>query len=105
MIDGHALVYDFKAKKWGQLKAIFFYFRVLLLGSQKYLHENENIFKNILGCESRDNTYTINSYKKTRRQTSHANVPLNGLSVNLQLSKGSSKYCLDASFGPKIFAR
>ena len=42
---------------------------------REYLPENENIFENILACESRDQVLLIHE-KKTRGQKSHATVPL-----------------------------
>ena len=40
----------------------------------EYLRENENIFENILACESRDQVLLI--HEKNRGQKSHATVPL-----------------------------
>ena len=41
---------------------------------REYLRENENIFENILACESRDQVLLI--HEKTRCKKSHATVPL-----------------------------
>ena len=42
-----------------------------------YLHGNENIFKNILACESSGQVLLI--HEKPRHQKFHATVPLKGL--------------------------
>ena len=44
----HALVYDFKAKKWGHLRNIFAGTRGCK-HFREFLRENKNIFKNYLG--------------------------------------------------------
>ena len=46
----------------------------------EYLRENENIFENILACESRDQVLLI--HEKTRGQKSHATVPLSSLTLD-----------------------
>jgi len=67
-IPGNQLIFGYRALEIATKRTYFC----------EYLHENNNIFENILACESRDQVLLI--HEKTRGQKSHAKVPLKGLS-------------------------